>query len=199
MKPYLILTPGRTGSNFLAKLLYEKQKLTNGIIDDPLVRERLSSGDFSIGHSLELFNLRVIQNNFHIILSYRENFIETVFSRCIANHFQIWIPNNEKDKKSFRINLDDLDQIVKQKTQWYLHYYNLVPLSGIDVVSYEVLMDLAKVSDWSFDNKENLIVNYDEAVNFIKDSMSEQFKIAHSEFVDCKAKLSKQNAYKLIT
>jgi predicted AlkP superfamily pyrophosphatase or phosphodiesterase len=194
---YLVLSPGRTGSQLVAKLLYSKQNLDNGTLFDMPDASFLSK-NFSVGHSHFLYDKQHVIEKFNVILSYRESFEDTVLSRMIANKFEIWKPGNEKTKVPFTIDCENLLPIIHMKQQWYEHYVNFVELDTIGVISYEVMMDLYVDTNWHIDNKKTLINNYDQAREFITSQISPKLKSNIDSFINCKIKRAKQAAYRLI-
>lgn len=190
-QPCLILSPARTGSTALADYISEKFYNNAPVLDHP---NCITDTDVLVGRSHELYDSGVL-NQFMVIFNIRENIVDTVVSRILANHFEIWNwPESKPESlKPFVADLMQVGHATDQQMAWYEHYIQFLT-SLSHVVSYEVYTEIIPLPTWEKLSKD-LVINLKEVVNHIESLLTDSFKSAHGAFVDWKTLPNRSRIY----
>lgn len=187
----LILSPARTGSTALSEYIADKFYPLTKILDHP---ECLTAIDVGVRRSHELYDVEVL-NQFMVIFNIRENIIDTIVSRIIANNYEIWNwPESKPESLTpFIADLEQVRHATDQQMAWYQHYVQmLTPLSN--VVSYEVFTEIVPLKPWEKIEKTT-VQNLQEVEDHINSLLTEEFRAAHGAFVDWKTLPNRSKIY----
>jgi hypothetical protein len=199
-KPCIVLSPARTGSTFLAE--YIANKFFNGVdvVKGEAVEQQLVTGEPFVGSSHALLDPYQL-TKFTPVYSFRESIIDSVISRVIATHFEIWEPSElsfkERTKTPFVADLNEVAGALIQQMDWYTYYGPLLTPAS-HVVAYEVFTKLLPNNYFETVNKSSTIINYQEVIAHINDNLTEEVKLIHGEFVDWKCRPGCQTIYRIL-
>lgn len=190
----VVLSPARTGSTYIAKLIATRFYDQHYFVEDPRVAELLQHEIF-VGRSHMLFDDSQLQG-ITVIFSIRESVAETVLSRILQNHhttpYDSEIFLDEYQLEPISVDHSTVAQTLHQLQCWYQHYQHR--LRSLDhVVSYEVFTGLLANNTHRKLNKTDLVRNYDQVIDWINDGCRGQFADAHGKFVDCKSRPNRQH------
>ena len=196
----LILSPPRTGSNFLANFIAKKFYPNHSVIKDPDVLGIISSGQRFIASTHELLSNEQLVNVIPVF-NIRENLIESVFSRVIANYYELWKPNglmwNERMSKPFAARPKEVYEALFQQIEWYSHYRPMLTKYS-HVVSYEVFTQLIYNNYEEKIDKSKVIENYASMIDYINSNLTDKARDDHGEFVDWKCRPGRQEIYQIL-
>ena len=166
------------------------------VITGPTLLDSLIDRKLYIGVSYEIFT-GIDFPNTQVIFSVRQDVVGSVLSRIIADHFNIIEPNPiplKQRAKPFVAEIKKVKQVTLQQIVWYNAFrYLLKPNSN--VVEYELLQNFLPFDNENSLDKELIIENYNEAVQYIRSQFDKEFLDNHAEFLDYKARLGCQKVY----
>ena len=196
-KPTLILSPARTGSNFLAEYITNRFYPGCKILSDPEFKFYDESPRF-VAKSHEFYNPVEYHNQFTVMFNIRENVIEPVLSRILANQYSIWewAAPGTRTFEPFDANLDQVVVALEQQMAWYNHYAKYLTQKSI-VVSYEVLTTLLPFNTWESLNR-SLITNLEQVIETINLNLTTEFIDNHRAFVDWKTLPDRPKIYAIL-
>jgi len=178
---YIILSFGRSGSVLLAHNIGQKINalpiyLKN--INDPLVDPVI--------HSHTLLNKQQTQE-YTRVFNLRVDPVETILSCLIANHstrYHKFAAENIGITDPFIGSLEEAQSLCQRFLRWAQYYSGTLDQNDCVVVYETMVAGLTNpVYDRIYPNKKQLIINYDEVVEKIKDFQPE-LGIASKPFID---------------
>lgn len=195
-KPTLILSPARTGSNFLAEFITNRFYPGCKILSDPEFKFYDESPRF-VAKSHELYNPEDF-SRYTVIYNIRENVIEPILSRILANQYAIWewAAPGTRTFEPFEADTNQVLVALEQQMSWYNHYHAHLTPSSI-VVSYEVLTTLLPFNTWESLNR-SLILNLEETIETINTNLTQEFIDNHRAFVDWKTLPDRPKIYAVL-
>ena len=178
---YIILSFGRSGSVLLAHNIGQKINalpiyLKN--INDPLVNPVI--------HTHKLLTIAQTQE-YTRVFNLRVDPVETILSWLIANHstrYHKFATETIDIIDPFVIELGSVQFLCNSYIAWHNYYSGTLDQTDC-VVVYETMVAglISPVYDRIYPNKKQLIINYDEVVEKIKDFRPE-LEIASRPFID---------------
>lgn len=190
-KSCLVLSPSRTGSTRLTKLISNKYFKPSELALDKNVKQCITEGKIFITRSYEILQ-RSTFPNITTIYSVRENFIDSILSQYIVQKFKLWLPN--QIVVPFVASIDELEEIIFFQMTWYNNYSSmLTPTSH--VVIFEIFQSICPYTNENELDKKAVIKNYDNIVLLIKGRLTKHFLANHEEFIDYKRRVNCQEVY----
>jgi hypothetical protein len=185
---YLVLSYGRSGSVLLAaKLGRAHSALPN------YIKYHTELSNHPVQHSHLIFNKQQT-NNFQRVFNLRGNPVDTILSSVMVKHYNVRHRFKNQDLLSTPFTFTDweyIDRWCNMYQEYHNQYAQQLDQHDI-VVVYEQLIENVPVDELylpMYRNKENLITNYDQVVEYIKQNEkslldSQQAFIQHVNQVD---------------
>lgn len=188
MKSLLVLSPQRTGSNFVTYRLQERYYSDIPVFNSHEVDEVIHSPRFFVGHSHSIYQKDTL-DKFNVVFSVRRSITDSILSRIIAD---------QNLQEPFEANTLRVLEYLALQERWYTHYHMFLNRNS-NVVIYEVLRDVMSSEVIDTTDKSILVKNYDQCVDLIGKHTSQYFLQAHEAFCDYAAQLNGQYMYRLLT
>ena len=178
---YIILSFGRSGSVLLAHNIGQKinslpaylKNINNPLVNDVIHSHKLLTIDRTQEYT-RVFNLRV--NPIETILSY--------FISSYSKQYHKFATDKLNSIDPFVIDINLVQSLCNSYVAWHDYYSETLNQTDC-VVVYETMVAglINPVYDRIYPNKKQLIINYDEVVDKIKDFRTE-LEIASKPFID---------------
>jgi len=191
---YLVLSYGRSGSVLLAaKLGRAHSALPN------YIKHYTELSSHPVQHSHLIFT-KEQTNNFQRVFNIRANPVDTVLSNVMVKHYNVHHRFKNQDLLSTQFTFtdwEDIDRWCNMYQEYHNQYARQLDQHDV-VVIFEHLIENVPADELylpMYPNKENLITNYDQVVEYIKQNEksllnSQQAFIQHINPVDIYSILS---------
>ena len=191
---YLVLSYGRSGSVLLAAKLGR----AHGVLPN-YIKHYTELSSHPVQHSHLIFT-KEQTNNFQRVFNLRANPVDTVLSNVMVKHYNVHHRFKNQDLLSTQFTFTDWE-LIDRWCNMYQEYHNQYAQQldkYVVVVIYEHLIGNVPADELylpMYPNKENLITNYDQVVEYIKQNEkslldSQQAFIQHVNPVDVYSILS---------
>jgi hypothetical protein len=138
------------------------------------------------------------------IFSVRKNLVEALISHALSNHLDQWHLSRNDQRPNFdpvTLSFAEVNAVIQSQQSWFdFNIKQLTPHSLVAV--YEVLIDIlpADQAQYSriYPDKQQLIMNYQQILEYVQSMIPQQMWDQHGEFCDYPARVGAPRLYQYL-